>query len=1740
MIQNFYKKTSFKTGFLFLLVLFFCLTIFSVTSFAAEDFPTYGANFERTGFVDTGLFVDLNKPYAGKSATLWEGGTKIKFQGGVESTPLVVNDKIYVTTSQFIDGEKKEAGLYCYSFLNYSYNFSVKEWYPVKEWFYRLDEGSYSTPTYSDGSIYVGDSLGVLYRIDAATGKSLWAPDSMNIADYTKNYGLTSSPLVFNDKVYVTSKEMNQGGSGGLICLNAGDGMTIERFDADRPISFTASPCFGKNTIFAPGGSGIIAVSPETDKILWSFEVSADEKIGTPVYKNGNLYFETSKFLYSIKAENNVSGDRLNWKTERSGPVTSPALSKNYAVSIQETNITAYNLADGSVKWTKSQLSPTRDYRFSPNSPLIDGSTVYYTQNFYKKSMGPLFGVVCAVDLETGEYLKDDDGKELISYLIPEFNIDSFDYYKSHEVWKQDGGDSCPITYSSPVSVDGKVLVGTSHGLKKHSKHWCSKSLFLFGSQNSKISVQSDENAVLFPNEKINVTIFDSTNVELEVDQLSLLGMFERLSEKSIYNYNISKIGEDKYKISEFNGQPSNDTSKWTVSVNGVLIGPEFSNIDLKSKDVVDLSYESEKHITKISVTVLSDHTIEFEEIPVDSIRLISGKEREIKVNVKDPLGAECNLKDSDLRISFPSDDIVGTEFVKIDGKSAVFRFNAKKEGTITGFVEYLRGDSVAGVRRVEISVFDSDSIPSDPFIEETGDDFFTSRGNYARTGVAKGPGPKAPVLYWQHEFLESGYPTLVDGHSMIANGKVYVATWLSGKYPNGSSINGLNVFDKDTGEFLDKFEGSSRAGPTIYKGRIYTPSGTGLLCLDEKTGKKLWETGGIVFYPWAGLTSLPLVYDDVVYICANSKGQADFLGYNATTGNKLFTLDAGPGVSWFVAPSMSPGNDTYPHVVYCPGDGGVFAFDTKTRKKIWSFDAGARGPPDAGGNGRYISTPVYYKGHIYQACTGLAKDGGAVYSLNAITGEVVWKVPFGTGGPAPIVTEDRVYVKAEGGPAAFDRKTGKLIYGKETAHASPTAYPILADGIIYSANMAFDAESGKYLWSYDLPKIHPEQSWITILQGTPSLQDGVYYFGCENNIFYALKTPKYTVSYDTGVQKRINSAGSFNDGDSIILSNFTDVENKTAVKDWYDSETDLRVGSPGDEFIPVKDMTLYPKYEKAVNITYCPDGEAIMYLRKLYTPEQNPLLPGDTFKIPLFMPEPKPLVHYGKGFCGWTDGKNIYYSGRTHVVPDEGLNLSPVWDSGRFWIRYEFGYESVFLKSPCIFVQGRAASGSNIWIPDEFPEPNPEFGVAFAGWHDTKNLYMPGDMYEVGNSDVTFRAVWHESPSVVKYDLNGGLYENKPEAPSQKEVAPGMYTYIAPKVPIKSGFLFKGWSDGVSDKLYQPNEKYVVGEEDVTLTAQWSPGVTVTFDKRGGRVNMDFVVGLEGDPVLLPQSFATYKKDGVFKGWGLSPDTPFDEVLTEYKFPAQDTTLYAIWEGGIEEPTETPTPTASPTEVPTVQPDTYYSVRFELSGGIGADAPTQKPLKGGSVFIIPEMPEGVRLEGFEFSGWLNEVTGLVYQPGERYKMSYADTVFSAVWKAGEVVPTTAPESPFRSVSFVDSDGTLIVRRLVEPGDKIPKISQIPIKSGQLFNGWLLNGNLISEDTLVYENIVLYADYKEFPVLSGTSDKPSIIDVILLLQYVSGTGALSDIPPEDMVLIADFNKDGKTDLTDVLIFLKAI
>ena len=153
--------------------------------------------------------------------------------------------------------------------------------------------GTRTTPTVSDGLVYVISGHGRVVCLDAATGDEKWAVDGVETFGARKiGWGLAESPLVAGGMVFFTPG----GDKAGLVALDKKTGKVAWACKEINEQSGYCSPVLIKRgatpLILTLTGKALVGVDARSGKLLWSVPrgVPHDIQAVTPVYQDGMIY----------------------------------------------------------------------------------------------------------------------------------------------------------------------------------------------------------------------------------------------------------------------------------------------------------------------------------------------------------------------------------------------------------------------------------------------------------------------------------------------------------------------------------------------------------------------------------------------------------------------------------------------------------------------------------------------------------------------------------------------------------------------------------------------------------------------------------------------------------------------------------------------------------------------------------------------------------------------------------------------------------------------------------------------------------------------------------------------------------------------------------------------------------------------------------------------------------------------------------------------------------------------------------------------------------------------------------------------------------------------------------------------------------------------------------------------------------------------------------------------------------
>ncbi|WP_347840240.1 PQQ-binding-like beta-propeller repeat protein [uncultured Draconibacterium sp.] len=243
---------------------------------------------------------------------------KIEGVGKGYSTPIVVNQTIYVTGIKTDTTDMLSA-------------FSLKGellWdTPYGRSWTRSYTDSRSTPTYSDGKLYVSSGTGQLSCIDAQTGKLIWKVDAVEkYGGEIHRHGDAEAPLVVHNMVaYMVGGEKNT-----MVAFNKNNGEEIWQSKSLGGAKSYASPTLiqhnNRPIILAQTTDNLIGIDARNGTTLWNYNLiqyhTSRQGVGgntnPPLYHNGEIFvtsgYDHPGLMFSLSEDGNTI--RLKWQND--------------------------------------------------------------------------------------------------------------------------------------------------------------------------------------------------------------------------------------------------------------------------------------------------------------------------------------------------------------------------------------------------------------------------------------------------------------------------------------------------------------------------------------------------------------------------------------------------------------------------------------------------------------------------------------------------------------------------------------------------------------------------------------------------------------------------------------------------------------------------------------------------------------------------------------------------------------------------------------------------------------------------------------------------------------------------------------------------------------------------------------------------------------------------------------------------------------------------------------------------------------------------------------------------------------------------------------------------------------------------------------------------------------------------------------------------------------------------------
>lgn len=178
---------------------------------------------------------------------LWEFDTNPKdsvwpkTRNEVISTPIIVDDKVYIANGQDPEHGEGVGHLYC---IDATKRGDITE--SGRVWHYGDIRRSISTGALADGILYYADFSGFLHALDAKTGKPFWKHDMLA--------AVWASPLVVDGKVYLGDED------GDIVVLKHGKTKEV-LFEGNMGSSVYGTVVAANGTLYVTNRNQLIAIA---------------------------------------------------------------------------------------------------------------------------------------------------------------------------------------------------------------------------------------------------------------------------------------------------------------------------------------------------------------------------------------------------------------------------------------------------------------------------------------------------------------------------------------------------------------------------------------------------------------------------------------------------------------------------------------------------------------------------------------------------------------------------------------------------------------------------------------------------------------------------------------------------------------------------------------------------------------------------------------------------------------------------------------------------------------------------------------------------------------------------------------------------------------------------------------------------------------------------------------------------------------------------------------------------------------------------------------------------------------------------------------------------------------------------------------------------------------------------------------------------------------------------------------
>ncbi|WP_230629299.1 PKD domain-containing protein [Methanosarcina barkeri] len=851
-----------------------------------------------------------------------------------------------------------------------------------------------SSVTYADGALYTsserGQETGYCFKVgfNPDTGQFL------NTGWATSIGFSTSTPVVYNGRVYVGHGE--HGESGSMFCLNDSDGSVIW----ETPVSggVKSSPVVsiknGKPYIYfteAIVDGSIYCLNPD-GTLAWHYNPPADDAytLQGAALSDDKVYYGTDNgYLYCI-GQGEALSPAANFSSDKqtgSFPLT---------VSFKDTSLNAnkflWDFGDGN---TSTEVNPVHTYITVGNYTVTltvkneNGEDTKVAKDYIYANKAPTTWTV-----KNGESIQAAIDAANSGDIIQVYSGEYHEVLTINKTLTLKGIEDPVLNASGFTGVSGVTI--SADGVEFSGFKIIGTEEMCFAISISSEGTLIEDNLIDDCAEGVWLT---GTGNTLQGNNISNCWDFaavldntggNRVYQNTLINNNGRKMGGSSDHISGGSGSFFQSSEPVEYFWNGTkLTGymgnyyDDYTGKDLNGDGIGDTAYNADAGTDQYPLMLPFSNYGEEQEnnsIPEDSWFQFHGKVDHLGYSESGPKTNRTEWISEDIdAISSSSPVIAGGKVFVVCGPGSMSGSTEDIPQLVA--LDESSGDIIWNVS-IPAAVYGSWASPA-----------YDNGMVFTATGPELGCyNAKTGEKLWSFDDT-LGSQGVVGSGPAIADGKVIFNDWDGSHY---------YCLDEYTGDLLWSFKvkGDAQSVPAYADGKFYLTSWEygssyqgNTYCVDAATGKQIWHTNNVV----ASLCGSPAYKNGILYLTTyNFYGNGELLALNAADGQIVWKQSIERSDS---TPAFAYGN-----VYVCGGASGysnlqTYCFNATTGSPVWSTPSKTT---DEGGIGGWTCSVAVADGLVYVGSEGNGYFGYEnLYALDAFTGDVIWNAPYAGSSPA-------------------------------------------------------------------------------------------------------------------------------------------------------------------------------------------------------------------------------------------------------------------------------------------------------------------------------------------------------------------------------------------------------------------------------------------------------------------------------------------------------------------------------------------------------------------------------------------------------------------------------------------------------------------------------------------------------------------------------------------------------------------